>query len=352
MKLLDDNGKAKELVNGKYPAKVLHITHSDGDAVGCMLSVENTFADVDHENTTYGKPMTNYLNNLMKAPTKVCKYDLVIVTDLSMPVEDFKILMKVLQIADYRGEFVFLDHHNTSKPLHSPENNIYVVEGICAAKITKEYLESVFGVDLSFLNDTIKYVNDYDLWIHKYKESKKLQYLLDYEQELHWKKAYKKFIEKYPAGVDFNNLTKEQTDIITYKEVLIEQAWDDLELIPYEGTKIGLMMVEGKFINEMCDRVLKCKEIDIEVIINFDPKRNKGSIRGVANSVPEINIGKLLKMISDSTKIKGGGHELAAGYSITGIDDSFDKEDKLHFAKKEIDTLVTYLTTAFPALKN
>jgi oligoribonuclease NrnB/cAMP/cGMP phosphodiesterase (DHH superfamily) len=348
MKLLNKNGEVKEFVDGKYPAKVLNISHTDLDGVTSAICVSNTFTDVETIYTTYGWNMDQLFAKWEGAPTVFQKYDLVIFTDVSMGVDKLKRLFKIFQIGDYQGEFVFLDHHEASKDIHNPKSNIYVLDDISGAGITKNWCETVIGVDLSHLEQLVKYTNDYDLWKHKYKQSKQLQYLLDAEFNRDRKDGLYLFQEKYMNGIDFNNLTQEQQDTIRWKENMLEDAWENLQVDVYPGTKIAFIMVPGDIINEMAQRLLTDPTFEIDLVINFPLNKLGGSMR--ANDIGNMNLNDFIHIIGDHIGIAGGGHKTAAGFRINDLDWKMTNEQKIKIAKPVIDKMVDYLTKTFKEL--
>ena len=348
MKLLDENGNVKEFVNGKYPAKVLNISHTDLDGVTSAISIANTFTEVETIYTTYGWNMDKLFAKWDAAPTVFQKYDLVIFTDVSMDMDKMKKLLNLFQVGQYQGEFAFLDHHEGSKELHNPANNWLVIENVSGSLLTQRWCQTTFKVDLSFLDQLVKYTNDYDLWIHKHKESKQLQYLLDAEFKKDKDNALYNFGEKYMNGIDFTNLTTEEQDIIKWKENYLDDSWDKLEVDQFPGTRVALIMVDGGLVNEMCERLLNDKSFGIDFVINFPLNRTGGSIR--ANAIGNMNVNDFLKIVGKHLGIAGGGHKLAAGFAFNDMHWKMTAEDKIKMAQPILNKMVGLLTKTYSGL--
>jgi len=348
MKILNEDGTARELVGGKYPAKVLNPSHVDLDGCSSTICVKNTFTDVTTVHMGYGYGIAKWYKQIKRFPHLLNDYELIIMTDLSMDEKTFAEFAQILSMAQYEGEFIFLDHHETSKPLHNPDANMFVDNTECGASLTQKYLTNTFGVELGHLDELIKYTKDYDLWVHKYKESKHVNYILDKYLSGGVEKGCERFVEKYMGGFSYKNITKVEATIIVEKLEANEKVWNELELIPYEGTSIALCMLDGSFINDMADRVLNDPELGVDVIIVFYPNGVGGSMRASAR-VPEINLGAFMGVIGNDN-VAGGGHKLAAGYKVSKLAWKMGINEKLAIAKPEIDRIADLLSKTYKTL--
>jgi oligoribonuclease NrnB/cAMP/cGMP phosphodiesterase (DHH superfamily) len=349
MKLLNSDGSAKELVNGKYPAKVLNISHTDLDGVLSTICVEETFTDVTVHHVGYGYGLTQLVKKLREFPDQLNQYDLIIMTDISLPQADFAIIMETFQIAKFAGSWVFLDHHEASKQLHNPENNMFVTMKESGCMMTWNYLSRGFGVDLDHLKEAIKYGNDYDLWIHKFKQSKHIQYILDFYTAESLQGGLKAFRKTYAKGISYKNLSKTELKIINKKIEMLDREWNTLNVEQIDGTKIAFTMVKGDLNNEMADRILNEKSFDIDLVINFYANGTGGSIRG-SDRVDGLNIAKMFKAMGDGN-VTGGGHKLAAGFKLKNLGYNEPINSKLIKLKPELDHMVKLFCSAWPALR-
>jgi len=348
MKLLNEDGSPKELVNGKYPAKVLNPVHIDLDGVSSAICVKNTFTDVTAVHMGYGYGIAKWYKSIKQFPHLLNDYELIIMTDLSMDEKTFAEFAAILAMANYEGEFIFLDHHETSKPLNNPDANMFVDITECGASLAQKYLTNTFGVDLSHLDELIKYTKDYDLWVHKYKESKHVNYILDKYLSGGVNKGCERFVHKYMNGFSYKNITKDEATVIVEKLEANEKVWSELDIIPFDGTSIAMCMLDGSFVNDMSDRILNDPELGVDVIIVFYPDKVGGSIRA-SKRVPQINLGEFLGIIGNDN-IAGGGHALAAGYKLSKLTYKMDVGQKLLIAQPEIQRMVDFLSKAYTTL--
>lgn len=341
-----------EFIDGKIPWSVISLSHSDLDGVVSVIVAKNLFKTVDASYVSYNNTLEPWIKSLEANPFKLNKYDMLLITDVSLKPDQIKRIFTAMQVAEFNGRFVFLDHHEGSKPIHNPGANIFVVDGVCGAKLTLGYFENIFETKLTHLHELVKYTNDYDLWKHEYPESKKLQYLLDYEMEISWKDALDTFANKYINGIDFKNLSEQQQTIISKKEKKLDEVWNDLEVSLFEDSKIAFIFNEGKYVNEMSERVLNTPELAVEVVIYIDPKTVKGSVRASDSKIKDMNLSLVLQHISKTSKfLHGDGHKLAAGFGIKDLAKDANTEQKFEMAKYAINKIGKTLISVYPNLK-
>ena len=262
-------------------SKVLNVTHAGClDGVGCSITINNCFEDVKFINATY--------SNIDEILTKVeyDKYDVVFVTDVS-PKDK-----RNLQISD---NIILLDHHDSALMHHDPENFKFVNSGESASLFVKDLFEKYFKTDLSYIDELIMYINDYDMWRHKYKKSKQLN-------ELFFKYWNENFLKRFSAGnVEFS---KEEKEFIKKRRKMFENTFENTTYNDLDKIKGCLFQVED-FVNDVCDRLLT--EHDYKITINRNPRSGNCSIR---TSLKEdgFHLGDTLKKLEF-----GGGHESAGG---------------------------------------
>ena len=297
--------------------KVLLCTHCDLDGASCAIVTKNTFKDVTNVHVSAGDGLTKYIRHLQETPFLVNNYDMVTVQDLSLDTALFADLMGVFQVAHFEGEFLMLDHHESSNPIADEENGVIIDMSMCGAALAQKYMQETYKVDLSHLDELIKLTNDYDLWVHKYKESKQLNILLEnYMGRSTPEKGVKAFVDIYHKGFCYDKITSLEKKIILNRFEEIQKTFDELEVMELgDDTKIGFAFIEGSMLNDIAAKVFK--HSDYQVIITFYPNRTGGSIR-VADGSP-LNLGKLLPLLEKKLGIKGGGHPHAAAYNIPSI---------------------------------
>lgn len=273
---------------------VLNITHCDLDGCGCAIVLGNIFKNITHQFVSFYN-IDKVLQNI-----NYDNYDYVIITDI-FPSD-----------AQYlnNDKIILFDHHPS--PFKDFNKHRYVItQKGCASVIVKYYFENIYNIDLSYLNEFIKYVNDYDLWNLKYKESKILNDLLFNKYSF----KYHDFVNDFKLGrVKFFNDELKFIDDLNKKFFNIYNNIDVIELDSINACVVN----EGQFINDIADKLLK----EQNYAIVFMYSKNRCSIR--VNINHEIDIGKILKTLNI-----GGGHEKSAGMICDNYDDFLLKLDIL-----------------------
>lgn len=332
---------------------VLHITHSDLDAANCAVIMENTFKEVTHKFLSYYK-VNEFLKDLELYPTKVNKFDAIILSDLSLTTQQISRLFRVMAVADFAGYFAFLDHHEGSKPLHNPSTNIFVIEGVCGAKLLKGFLEGVFDMKYDHLNEMIELTNDYDLWIHDLPQSKHYQYIFESytKADKYNDESFMKFVNQYKNGFSYSKIGEEEKKVINRKLAKIKECYDSLNVDIFDGSKIGIIMVDSEFVNEISDMLLNDPSAGLQVIINFSPNGISGSVRAKNKLIPDMNLSKVLNVITETSKVLvGSGHKLAAGYTVNDIKYNTVWAEKLPKVMTAIKLIHDSLLKVYPELK-
>jgi len=275
----------------KINKKIWHLNHYDLDAVACGLVLKNTFEYVKMVPTGYGK-LPKIILNIEKHLTKE-KFDYVYITDLNLEINQLKFINKVCKKLNI--PFIYIDHHESNIELiHNPKKNRFVFIEQSAGVLTKNYIETKYNLDLSFLNEFLKYSNDYDLWKHKYKNSKKLNHLFEI---YHPHKMIKRFIN------GFDKFNEMELKHIAKCEQEIENEWENLDISDTPGWKISsIILKNGKYINDMAERCLELDNLDVLIIFYGNDKisvRAKNEDVNVAETLTRYNL--------------GGGHKYAGG---------------------------------------
>lgn len=337
-------------VNGKAQMSVFNISHADLDGVGCAIVLNNLFEKVESKYVTYYGTLNPVIKEMENNPFALNKYDIIMITDVSLTPDQMKRIFITLNVAGYQGQFIFLDHHESSKQLHNPKANIYVVDGVCGTKITKTFCESLLDTKLDHLNEMAELINDYDLWKHENPNSKKLQHLLTKEMKLDIKQGLPNFAKKYHNGIQFNNLNESEKLIIKNAEDDITEVWDNLEVNLIDNSRIAFCFVNSDYINEMSDRLLNSPEVGVDVVITFDPKKKNGSIRASASKIKNMNLTIVVEEISKTSKVlSGSGHKLASGFYLKNCE--FNSPDKFEKVQKAVAELSKALMIVYPELK-
>ena len=328
--------------------KVWNLTHEDLDGAACSILLKNVFSSVVVEAVQYYE-LGKRLEEISNTVGFFNQYDAIYLTDLNLEAQHITKITTMLQVSNYQGELVILDHHEDSCFLHNPENNFYVVPGICAATITKEFLGTLTNDKMSYLDEFVTLTNDYDLWEMKYPQSKQLQLLytaMVTDSPDGIKQGFNKFLQTYHKGISFNHLDNNDLQIIRKYENTINNMWDSLEVDVIPNTKIAMIGVAKKHSNEMCHRILE-SNVGIDVVINFNPRGAAASVR----ASERVNGMNLPSVIDAVFPYGGGGHKLAAGFAFPKVNYKMPFNEKWPIVQDWINKFTSALTHVYPELK-
>src|SRR5271157_2281513 len=130
-------------------SKVLSLTHSDMDGVGCQIVLGHVFKHLTCQASTFVSVNKLFNDKNFEG------YDHIFITDIYPNYPEL--------LTKYEDRIVLLDHHNTSLGNHNPFKMRFVDSGQCATSLTKKFVEQYFHKDLGFLDKFVYHVNDYDL---------------------------------------------------------------------------------------------------------------------------------------------------------------------------------------------
>jgi len=210
------------------------------------------------------------------------KYDAVILTD---------VYPKDPELLEYNN-IILLDHHETDEH-HNPKLNRYVLQDNCAAVLTQNWVETEFDVDISYLNELVRLVNDYDLWIHNDPKSKQLNELFDLYRETKFRKRF------FDGDVEFN---QREIDHIEQRSKQLATMWEELDVFEFKKINACLVQIDD-FPNEICERLYSQEGYDVV----FAKNTKNGNI-SVRTGRDDIHLGKLFTDLDI-----GGGHAKASG---------------------------------------
>lgn len=260
-------------------SKVLNITHNDMDGIGCNIAISNCNNNVEHRKASYPT-----IDNMIKA-VNFDDYDCVIISDIAPEKQD-----DVLSLSE---KIILLDHHPTALRHHNPSKNRFVYEGKSATHLVKEFCELVFGYDLSYLDDLVFLINDYDMWEHKDPRSKQLNMLYYY----YWDE---KFRSRFLEGV--TEFEKNEVEFFKKRDQAFNELYNSLEVYDMDSIN-GCLISCDEFVNDVCEK-LQIEE-GYQIIFARNPNSKNVSVR---SQIKDCNIGEILK----EHEI-GGGHPNAGG---------------------------------------
>ena len=286
---------------------ILLITHANCmDGMGCELLMEKLFSSV-----IVMKSSPQKVNDLV-ANLDASKYDAIVFADISTTNEDFLNNKHVMLV----------DHHDTASNLHDPDNLIFVYDFECGSKLLKRVIEAAKRKPLKQLDDLVDIINDYDLWIHNDKRSKKLA------KTFYSRKSDEEFAERFwNFKVSF---TQEEEEKFEEDAIKYEQIYNQLEIFELDQTLTGFA-VFGSYNNDLCHDIMVRNKLRVAII--FNTQTRCASIRTVDE---EVHLGEMMKEYGT-----GGGHPMAAGFRAIN-------DDKLRDTLEFIDD---YLYQNYPSLR-
>lgn len=266
--------------------RILVTTHLDLDGAASSIVLKNIYKNLTIKALKYGE-VDNYLLSIDPS-----QYDLVIFTDISPEADD---AFEKLPI-----KYFLLDHHATAVRFHSPENNRIVIPGKCAASLIKEFFENLFNIDLSYLNDFCKVVNDYDMFTLKDPRSWALNELFFFYYD-------SDFIKRFRNGdLKFSN---DEAKYILSRKKEFDTVYKNLKI--YELDRINVcFVVESSFVNDICHKLMHEKGYPVAICVN-----SKSKTCSVRSKVDNLDVGKMLQELG-----LGGGHFSAGAFRLVDND--------------------------------
>jgi oligoribonuclease NrnB/cAMP/cGMP phosphodiesterase (DHH superfamily) len=265
-------------------SKILSISHNDFDGAVCQILLGNVY-----KNITY-LPVSFYRVDSIIKNLNFDEYDYVFLTDVHPEDED------LLNISE---KMILIDHHNSAINAHCPEKNHYVISkpDKCASFLVKKFLETMYDVQLTHLNNIVYLVNDYDCWLLKNPKSKHMNDLMFV--------LYRptEFVKNFMDGR--TRFTEKELTWLKTRKHLFNKIYNELEVTELEKVS-GCVIFTEDFVNELADRLLHQQGYKIVFIINMSSMRVS-----VRHQIDELDMGKILK-----EKGWGGGHAVSAGFFL------------------------------------
>lgn len=206
---------------------------------------------------------------------------------------------------------IIIDHHLTHVNAMSAYKNAttHIIESTSCAKVVYQYFKLAVTPQQKYF---IGLANDYDSYQFKLPETYDLNCLYTNTQKTLDKTRAHKFIDRFYDGFDF--FTTQEKNIIAEHKNQRDLILNNLQI--YSGNIslnktmyriVGTM--SSKFVNEVCDYLIKNYKADI--VFSMNPNNKHVSWRKNKETCP-VDLSKLAAKICD-----GGGHEYAAGGKIT-----------------------------------
>jgi len=279
--------------------RICSISHNDMDGVVCQIILGQVFKNIKYINTSFYK-IDDILSRLNFAD-----YDHVILTD--MHPENKKNLYLSTKI-------IMIDHHHSAIDMHDPEKFHYVLTEQCAAIHTKKFIESLYHIKLSNLDNLVYLTNDYDMY---YLNNGKSKLMFDLMFNYYKPHMFRKEFFTGRTRFTFDEIKWLKTRRTQYNKI-----WNDIDVYEFDSFR-GCVIYQSDFMNEIADRLIN--EEGYRAIIIRNPRTGRVSIR---HNIEEFHAGDFLK-----NKGWGGGHKRAAGLFV---DDENDFESKTKTIEKYI----------------
>ena len=274
-------------------ATVLSISHGDFDGVASQIVLGNVFKNIEYVVAEF------YTIDQKMSAVDYNAYDYVFITDIH-PTE-----VKYLDLAD---NIVLIDHHASA--FHDQSKNRFVISDKkkCAAYLVKWFFEKMYGkeINLSHLNNLIRYANDYDTWQKKYAKS---TFINETYKSLH---DVVEFRNRFMSGD--TRLTEEEISFIRERKALFVKTYKEIEVFEFDDVN-GCVCICENFPNEIADTLIKKDGYRIVIIRN--PSKGRSSVR---HNVEGLDVGALLDKLQ-----YGGGHPYAAGF--------FERDESMFYKK-------------------
>lgn len=218
-----------------------------------------------------------------------------------------------------RPNIVIIDHHTTHvKALHNYKNaELHVVETTSCAKLVYSKLSPKINNAQKLL---IALANDYDSYALTIPQSYELNCLLTNLQKTSGSQKAEKFMSRFYNG--FDGFNKQESVIINEHITRKDKAINELEI--YKGKvsiggkeRIVLGTTGNKFVNEICEHLIK--KLGAEIAFFVNPDVGHVSFRKRKNDC-DVDLSKLAAKLCE-----GGGHDYAAGGKITETFMNFTK---------------------------
>ena len=269
--------------------KAVLFTHIDLDGYGARIMVQKWAPDIIVRHVDYGFDALPENRKLM------AEADLIIFTDISVSRETAELLEQTRKTGK---KLLLLDHHQSAYDnLHDLGYDwIHIDQSKSGALLAYEWFRDLNPIALRGYEDLAKYVSDYDLWEHKYPESKMLQFL--------WSRDSDYFTQRFLENPEVK-FSDEEMGIINESLKNLEDSYQEAigSLSIHkdnDNLNFGLIKSIGLLSSLVADRIMKENpSIDYLVIMN---KKGSLSLRSLHYEVRKI-----------AEALGGGGHFLAAG---------------------------------------
>lgn len=288
------------------------LTHFDFDGVTAAIIGKVCFPDAKVEFCNYdniNEKVLDYITN------EDYLGEVIYITDISVN-EKIAETIEFVNSKELKERYIKLfDHHKTAKWLDKYEW-VCFDDNKCGAKVFYDWLwnihSGIYRKRLEPYKNLVCFANDYDLWIHKYPHSKRLNMLI-YEYGL--ERFMKRFLKN-------NNCDLTETEELLLelaeerKQKHIENMKKNMLIYKNQNDENIAVFLSTKFAGEVRDYI---NDDNIDYYMFFDIVNGICSIR--------CKDGKDCTIIAK--RFNGGGHKGAAGFQFKFDIDRFLKQFSL-----------------------
>ena len=218
-----------------------------------------------------------------------------------------------------KDNFIIIDHHLTHTKMveHYKHAKVHVVENTsCAKQLYKVYKPAALSVPQKTM---IAIADDYDSYTLKLPQSYEMNCLLTNMQKAEGVQKAERFMKRFYDG--FKSFTLQESNIIKAHIESRDKAIRELNIfqgkVSIGGKERFVLGTTGnKFVNEICDYLIK--DLNAEIAFFVNPDATHVSFR--KSKLCDVDLSKLAAKLCE-----GGGHEYAAGGKITETFMNFTK---------------------------
>lgn len=306
-------------LNKTVTLKHIHaFTDVDLDGTGSLLALHWSNGCKPGQINWKGSTASNFRKEFLKwaVNDSLNNYDLNYFLDLDTST--------CTDLIDISNKVCIIDHHITHVNIikETPYKNAFahVIETTSCAKLAYKYfqLENKLTTQQKYF---IALVNDYDSYQFKLPETYDLNCLYTNTQKTFDKTRQHKFLERFYNG--FDGFTSTEKNIIAEHKTNRDRVLNNLKIFG-GSVNIGknnyrvVGTVSTKFVNEVCDYLIKNYKADI--VFSMNSNNQHVSWRKNKDTCP-VDLSKLSAKLCE-----GGGHEYSAGGKVTETFLEFTKQ--------------------------
>lgn len=304
--------KIMQLKKSKTNLRVVNLTHTDLDGVGCSILLRVTFG-----NKNVKTILCNYNNvdeRVLKVVDEHNSYDLIVISDISVSKEVATELNKI------KDKVVLVDHHTSDNPKKLMKfdfafvNTHYNNRETCGTELVYYLLEDILENSsiarydsLENLSDFVESVRRYDtwLWTSEYK-SDKYPVMLDTLTEIYGLFDFMDLMEKRlsiatPYITDEDWLLCEIEE--KRKQRFFAQKSKTIDVVYKWGYKVGVVFADS-YVSELAEYIGK-NDTTLEIVIIIT-----SSSISYRTTKDYVDVSKIAALYN------GGGRQQTAGSRI------------------------------------